>query len=81
MSEAGSPLQEALLIKAQSRILQLESEVSRLRQEAAAAKLKQDFSAVHSFTDLKRENQVCWYVPETLILTGIMCSWKRSDAH
>ena len=49
---------EALLIRAESRIVQLESEVDRLRQEAVAEKLKQDFSFVPSVTDVERQNQV-----------------------
>lgn len=53
-----NPLQEALLIKAQSHVVQLESEVSRLRQEAMAEKLKQDFSFVTSVTDVERQHQV-----------------------
>lgn len=54
-----NPLQEALLIKAQSRIVQLESEVSTLRQEAVAEKVKQDFSyVVSTVTDVERQNQV-----------------------
>ena len=53
-----NPLQEALLIKAQTRILQLESEVCRLRDEAMAENLKRDFNSAHTFTDLERQNQV-----------------------
>ena len=36
----------AILIKAESRIIQLESEVSRLRHEAMADKLKQDLKFI-----------------------------------
>lgn len=58
----GNPLQEALLIKAQSRIVQLESELSRLRQDALAHQLKRDFSDSSSttccVTDVQKQNQV-----------------------
>lgn len=59
MMEAKNPLQEALLIKAQSRIVQLESEVSKLRQDAMADKLRQDFNFITCATDVERQNQVC----------------------
>lgn len=54
-------LQEALLIKARSRIVQLEAEVSRLRQHAAADKVKQDFSFASKaigITNVERQNKV-----------------------
>lgn len=59
IGQSKNPVQEALLIKAQSRIVQLESEVSTLRQEAMVDKVKQDFSYVASVTDVERQNQVC----------------------
>lgn len=58
-ADGKNPLQEASLIVAQSRVVQLESEVSRLRQDAMEAKLKQDFSFVNTcVTDFGRQNQV-----------------------
>ncbi len=59
--QAVNALQEALLIKAQSRIVQLESEVSRLTQEALVEKLKQDFSSATremTVTYVERQHQV-----------------------
>lgn len=55
-----SPLQEALLIKAQSRVVELESEVCRLRQEVAASKVKEDFNATKDIvvTDVERLHKV-----------------------
>lgn len=51
---------EALLIKAQSRIVQLESEVSRLRQEATAEKLKHVTKVTDGagVTDVERQHKV-----------------------
>ena len=44
-STGGSPLQEALLIRAQSRIVQLESEVDKLRQQVEVNKTIESFNA------------------------------------
>lgn len=63
----------AELIKAQSRIIELESEVNVLRQEAVTEKLKQDFSfitkdaaAVTDSNVIERQHQVRAYRSSTL---------------
>ena len=51
---------EALLIKAQCRIVQLESELSRLRHEATAEKLKKHVTKTGEagVTDVERQHKV-----------------------
>lgn len=66
---ALNPVREALLIKAQSRIVQLESEVSHLRQEAAAEEVKHDWSfraKAMGVIDMERQHKVSWL--------AVMCS-------
>ena len=61
-TSTSSALQEALLIKAQSRIVDLENEVSKLRQEASVQRVKQDLTALATrslgITDVEREHKV-----------------------
>ncbi len=61
-SSTNSALQGALLIKAQSRIVELEDQVSQLKQEAAVERVKQDLSTLASrnigITDVERELKV-----------------------
>ena len=59
-SSGGCALQEALLIRAQSRVVQLESEVCRLRQEIATNQVKDDFNASKdiSVSDVERLHKV-----------------------
>ena len=61
-SSSNAALQGALLIKAQSRIVELEDQVCKLRQEAAVEGIKQDLATLASrnigITNVERELKV-----------------------
>lgn len=74
---------EALLIKAQSRIVQLESELSRLRQEATVEKLKQvtRVTGGAEVTDVERQHKVQEMCIDYVSDDSFFYSCKRSDLH
>ena len=59
---SSSALKGALLIKAHSRIVELEAEVSLLKQEAAVERVKQDLTSLTTkntaITDVERQHKV-----------------------